>query len=46
MKKDIEVFIRTKACSIYEKYYSGNPGIPLIEKKTIKQILSIKFAFS
>jgi len=32
LKKDIEALIRTKACSIYEKYYSDNPDIALNEK--------------
>jgi len=46
LKKDIEALIRTKACSIYKTYYSDNPDIALIEKKTIKKKLSIKFALS
>jgi len=46
MKKEIEEIIKDKANNIYEKYYSDNPNFALNEKKTVKQILSIKFALS
>ncbi len=45
-EKKIEEIIKEKADNIYEKYYSNNPDFALNEKKTIKQILSIKFALS
>jgi len=46
LKKEIEELIKEKANNIYEKYYSNNPDFPSNEKKTIKQILSIKFVLS
>jgi len=37
LKKDIEALIRTKACSIYEKYYSDEPDLAQTKKKYDKE---------
>ena len=45
MKKDIEAFIRTKACSIFEKHYSNqpdkSPSCKKYNKETIIQEISL-----